>query len=127
MFVFMVAATPRTSTSLHPRSLPAALPFSPRQAMEQEDVVDPVQELRPERASHHRHDGIAHGLDLLALRLVGEDFRAEIRRHDDQHVAERSEEHTSELQSLMRISYDVFTLNKKPLNITHSPYRKYIT
>src|SRR3546814_8836267 len=28
-------------------------------------------------------------------------------------VAERSEEHTSELQSLMRISYAVFCLNKK--------------
>src|SRR3546814_3164648 len=29
------------------------------------------------------------------------------------HVAERSEEHTSELQSLMRISYAVFCLKKK--------------
>src|SRR3546814_3381414 len=28
-------------------------------------------------------------------------------------TGERSEEHTSELQSLMRISYDVFCLNKK--------------
>src|SRR3546814_10394560 len=30
---------------------------------------------------------------------------------------ERSEEHTSELQSLMRISYAVFCLKKKHLNI----------
>src|SRR3546814_5242767 len=30
----------------------------------------------------------------------------------------RSEEHTSELQSLMRISYAVFCLNKKIYNIT---------
>src|SRR3546814_5863659 len=30
----------------------------------------------------------------------------------------RSEEHTSELQSIMRISYDVFSLKKKK-NITH--------
>src|SRR3546814_8442044 len=29
-------------------------------------------------------------------------------------VVRRSEEHTSELQSLMRISYAVFRLNKKP-------------
>src|SRR3546814_9395468 len=29
------------------------------------------------------------------------------------HVTERSEEHTSELQSLMRISYAVFCLKKK--------------
>src|SRR3546814_7320255 len=31
-------------------------------------------------------------------------------------VAERSEEHTSELQSLMRISYAVFCLKKKKTN-----------
>src|SRR3546814_1724157 len=34
--------------------------------------------------------------------------------HDDEQVdSNRSEEHTSELQSLMRISYAVFCLNKK--------------
>src|SRR3546814_8560038 len=33
-------------------------------------------------------------------------------------LVQRSEEHTSELQSLMRISYAVFCLKKK--NITHS-------
>src|SRR3546814_6009145 len=31
----------------------------------------------------------------------------------------RSEEHTSELQSLMRISYAVFCLKKKHVNATH--------
>src|SRR3546814_1399136 len=31
----------------------------------------------------------------------------------------RSEEHTSELQSLMRISYAVFCLNKKKMNDKH--------
>src|SRR3546814_16453051 len=35
----------------------------------------------------------------------------------------RSEEHTSELQSLMRISYDVFCLKKKKKN----QHRQYIT
>src|SRR3546814_7009608 len=34
-------------------------------------------------------------------------------------VSVRSEEHTSELQSLMRISYAVFCLKKKNKNITH--------
>src|SRR3546814_9163125 len=33
--------------------------------------------------------------------------------------AKRSEEHTSELQSLMRISYAVFCLNKKKRNTTY--------
>src|SRR3546814_6985794 len=42
--------------------------------------------------------------------------RAHIRQHlawDIQGFQHRSEEHTSELQSLMRISYDVFCLKKK--------------
>src|SRR3546814_1433937 len=39
----------------------------------------------------------------------------------------RSEEHTSELQSLMRISYAVFCLKKKTQKIlTHQPYIVYI-
>src|SRR3546814_3246818 len=38
----------------------------------------------------------------------------------------RSEEHTSELQSLMRISYAVFCLNKKTnYNIQHREYLNY--
>src|SRR3546814_9442474 len=37
----------------------------------------------------------------------------EILRERTGHRAERSEEHTSELQSLMRISYAVFCLKKK--------------
>src|SRR3546814_5201156 len=36
------------------------------------------------------------------------------------HHVERSEEHTSELQSLMRISYAVFCLKKKKKEYTHS-------
>src|SRR3546814_6432156 len=34
-------------------------------------------------------------------------------------AARRSEEHTSELQSLMRISYAVFCLKKKNINTNH--------
>src|SRR3546814_5914959 len=37
------------------------------------------------------------------------------------HVCSRSEEHTSELQSLMRISYAVFCLKKKNHNTTTQP------
>src|SRR3546814_5587903 len=49
------------------------------------------------------------GLNLLTLN------RADLRR---------SEEHTSELQSLMRISYAVFCLKKKSINntISRTPY-----
>src|SRR3546814_2463380 len=35
-------------------------------------------------------------------------------------VADRSEEHTSELQSLMRISYAVFCLKKKMKTLLHN-------
>src|SRR3546814_1313179 len=45
---------------------------------------------------------LAQGLDILETRLR-------------EAMAERSEEHTSELQSLMRISYAVFCLKKKKL------------
>src|SRR3546814_6738614 len=43
------------------------------------------------------------------------------RTHDQRHPRQRSEEHTSELQSLMRISYAVFCLKKKlhKKKITH--------
>src|SRR3546814_1468849 len=60
-------------------------------------------------AAHGDHAGLAVGIlleaDDLALRrerVAGIDRRQE-----------RSEEHTSELQSLMRISYAVFCLKKK--------------
>src|SRR3546814_8063414 len=40
--------------------------------------------------------------------------------HGNITFADRSEEHTSELQSLMRISYAVFCLKKKIIHITHN-------
>src|SRR3546814_6393204 len=53
------------------------------------------------------------GRDML--RLVLDDVPCGQRRRDrfGERLAGRSEEHTSELQSLMRISYAVFCLNKK--------------
>src|SRR3546814_9481307 len=47
---------------------------------------------------------LAGGFDLGALEGRGRELEG---------VEERSEEHTSELQSLMRISYAVFCLKKK--------------
>src|SRR3546814_9405956 len=45
------------------------------------------------------------------LLQCGQRFRCD-RGHDGFHAHVRSEEHTSELQSLMRIPYDVFCLKK---------------
>src|SRR3546814_4489971 len=49
--------------------------------------------------------------DLYAPEKMPTDLREAHERNDE--VLERSEEHTSELQSLMRISYAVFCLIKK--------------
>src|SRR3546814_3718761 len=38
-------------------------------------------------------------------------------------IVDRSEEHTSELQSLMRISYDVFCLTKTQDTTDHTQYK----
>src|SRR3546814_4364475 len=46
------------------------------------------------------------------------------RQLDGAHV-ERSEEHTSELQSLMRISYAVFCLKKKTTTVAKKIHRNY--
>src|SRR3546814_10615289 len=46
--------------------------------------------------------------------------KADTAREGDIVVALRSEEHTSELQSLMRISYAVFCLKKKKIQTTHN-------
>src|SRR3546814_3405079 len=48
-------------------------------------------------------------LDRQIITILAEPIKAEFK------LADRSEEHTSELQSLMRISYAVFCLKKKTL------------
>src|SRR3546814_5049472 len=52
---------------------------------------------------------IAHGCCRLCYKTAAGQAKAERR-------AARSEEHTSELQSLMRISYAVFCVKTKPTN-----------
>src|SRR3546814_6982954 len=55
-----------------------------------------------------------------ACGMDGELFDAEKRGHRRLLRVGRSEEHTSELQSLMRISYAVFCLKKKTKETTYS-------
>src|SRR3546814_6982691 len=64
------------------------------------------------------------GDDEVGLRHPGRHDRKERRRRREVAIAGigiRSEEHTSELQSLMRISYAVFCLKKKN-TLTQHPY-----
>src|SRR3546814_4551907 len=56
---------------------------------------------------HHRSNGV-HGAPF-----GGGVDQAVVAIERAAHIARRSEEHTSELQSLMRISYAVFCLKKK--------------
>src|SRR3546814_2888617 len=49
---------------------------------------------------------------------------AAVLAHPLPHQPGRSEEHTSELQSLMRISYAVFCLKKKTWSASNSPYNR---
>src|SRR3546814_1063815 len=67
-------------------------------------VLGDVQVAAADRAPDHRHHGPR--LEVVAVAVVRQRGLAV----DD---ARRSEEHTSELQSLMRISYAVFCLKKK--------------
>ena len=58
------------------------------QAVEQDDLVDAVEELRPERRLDHGHHVVAHLVDILALAEIDEILRTQVRGHHDQRVAE---------------------------------------
>src|SRR3546814_4171781 len=85
------------------------------------------QALRPRHAFGARTAGVDRGdLDVLRRRrrrqqIVALEHEAErFPAQRGEGVLVRSEEHTSELQSLMRISYAVFCLKKKTTTETHS-------
>src|SRR3546814_2768679 len=60
--------------------------------------------------------------DGCIVKFLAKVDAGDLRADDGRHRAERSEEHPSELQSLMRNSYAVFCLNKK-INSTTCDYR----
>src|SRR3546814_6237049 len=72
------------------------------------------QQARVEELRHAKYEGILDGNSAITV------LHGEARFKDDQSLIvslnERSEEHTSELQSLMRISYAVFCLKTKTPN-----------
>src|SRR3546814_3991802 len=90
-----------------------------RQALQHFLVAGLQLDARQMRAQAAMHAGIECNVRLvLAVEVVAvrlrERLRVKIGGRQEQHRAlTRSEEHTSELQSLMRISYAVFCLKKK--------------
>src|SRR3546814_5141575 len=94
----------------------ARLCRAPRDAGQQSDAAVP-------QALTVRADRVDRS--ALYLALAGFTFRSIAKRNaireSDAMAGDRSEEHTSELQSLMRISYAVFCLKKKrETDIKHS-------
>src|SRR3546814_3947915 len=75
---------------------------------------DAQRRLRGGRTEHRLHL-------FLVGDIGGHEARAVSQLFGDRGTVRRSEEHTSELQSLMRISYAVFCLKKKTLHkdLTH--------
>src|SRR3546814_3112063 len=62
--------------------------------------------------------------DIIPLESVSAEQMSDILDLARQEFSNRSEEHTSELQSLMRISYAVFCLKKKKKNKNRTPSQK---
>src|SRR3546814_6587072 len=71
-----------------------------------DDAVPAIAEQRVEALGMDRHRGAAR------RKILGQRAQRQFDQHDRRGF-ERSEEHTSELQSLMRNSYAVFCLKKK--------------
>src|SRR3546814_1486392 len=85
-----------------------------------------VDELLEGWTSQHPKDEIAQlmlkeGVPCAPVREL-----SEVIEDENMHARGRSEEHPSELQSLMRISYAVFCLKKKKHKISNTNNSKYI-
>src|SRR3546814_8050699 len=85
----------------------------------------------PQQVVGGRGERARQVVDALLLHPVedgrgpNENIRVPYRRHAiGGHRLDRSEEHTSELQSLMRISYAVFCLQKKKKKDVHTTTQK---
>src|SRR3546814_10009676 len=117
MYVVFVNATATTEiyTYYHTLSLPDALPISsaPNSGL----VFARPFGGAPPPGSYNRCP-LAHKFRCGAQRIAGRADGVRRARMAPGPPRPRSEEHTSELQSLMRISYAVFCLKKKN-NTTH--------
>src|SRR3546814_3758873 len=84
---------------------------------DEEDIRDLVSGVLEDEGYETRtaanSDAALGAIDARRPSLVLLDVWLQSSRMDGLELLERSEEHTSELQSLMRISYAVFFLNKK--------------
>src|SRR3546814_8740074 len=105
-------ATPPTTT--RPAPSPASRPpaIAPTPAEPPRVRLDPGRQETPRTRDPVQGASIASERKAVSGRLRPDEFRTQA-FIDRSAVAGRSEEHTSELQSLMRLSYAVFCLKKK--------------
>src|SRR3546814_2595323 len=78
-----------------------------------ENVVLPIEIRDGKKAARAAHGRARELLSMAGLERFDHAYPNELSGGMAQRAAIRSEEHTSELQSLMRISYAVFCLKKK--------------
>src|SRR3546814_9296922 len=79
--------------------------------------------LMPQSHVFHRRHGVGADDARLPGEIFGQDRVALVRHGRRALLAGRSEEHTSELQSLMRLSYAVFCLKKKKQEHKQKQYK----
>src|SRR3546814_10281141 len=113
-FFFIVTATTEIYTYIHPLSLHAALPISRSQHPRSPHPRE-AEEHRPAWPRSHTTAATARLSPAIAWAARPVPICCSIA------TIPRSEEHTSELQSLMRISYAVFCLKKKNNNTNTKP------
>src|SRR3546814_4994183 len=112
--VFIATATPEIFTYGHTLSLHYALPICRKMRCGQDSISAGAMLLPAMSAS----DWVAKTTATFFLRSVFSQSR--MRPANSGLSRKRSEEHTSELQSLMRISYAVFCLKKKKIRQSYT-------
>src|SRR3546814_1398841 len=111
--------SPRECSAVAPAQQPAFQSFRKR-----EEHQDESHDEKDQRDGQRRVVGALRELQHVAEPAAGGDELADHRAGKGEADRHRSEEHTSELQSLMRISYAVFCLKKKKTTNNTKQYNK---
>src|SRR3546814_9425744 len=121
-FFFNYTATTEIYTYLHTLSRHDALPISHFEDLALDQLRQAASPLHGLIALGNGSDGLCAVLAVLSNHKISELLSVLLDQvvHAE-HDGSRSEEHTSELQSLMRISYAVFCLKKQ----THKKHTKH--